>query len=34
MDVLDQGAAIHERYRDLGDQAAKLLFHGPLDARS
>ena len=34
MDVLDQGAAIHERYRDLGDQAAKLLLHGPRDARS
>jgi hypothetical protein len=32
--VRDQGAAINERYQDLGDQAAKLLFHGPVDARS
>lgn len=29
-----QGAAIHERYRDLGDAAAKHLFRTPADARS
>jgi hypothetical protein len=32
--VRDQGAAIHARYRDLGNEAAKLLFHSPADARS
>lgn len=32
--VRDQGAAIHARYRCLGDEAAKLLFHSPADARS
>lgn len=30
----DQGAAIHARYRDLGDEATKLLFHTPADNRS
>ena len=32
--VRDQGAAIHARYRDLGNEAEKLLFHSPADARS
>jgi hypothetical protein len=30
----EQGAALGERYRDLGDQAAQRLFHAPVDARS
>ncbi|MEX1168546.1 MAG: hypothetical protein WEE50_00245 [Chloroflexota bacterium] len=32
--VRDQGAAIDARYRDLGDEAAKLLFQETADARS
>lgn len=32
--VRAHGAAIHERYRELGDEAAKRLFPMPADARS
>ena len=32
--VSEHGAAIHLRYRDIGDEAAKLLLQTPADARS
>ncbi len=32
--VREHGAAIHARYQELGDQAAKLMFQTPADARS